>query len=204
MNRWFPPWTAIVAFGALTALLLSASIDAAEPSGASVTSDGRILIAWSHVVLLVGVVIGRRFVARFEAPHEQPQAAIARSAWRQYGLWIDALCLRGIALYTLLLHAWTRADGFEATAAGRATMVGVELVNALGGLAYFFLFFGLDRPTVNTVSGAMRNPARPGWRSSRSRRWPPSALRWRASTARPVRRWSKSRGTVHRSWSRSA
>jgi len=150
MTRWFPLWTAIVVFAGLAALLFSASSTAAEPGSGSGASDGRVLIAWGHVIVLSGVLIVRRFAARFEAPHQQPQASVARSAWRQYGAGIDALCLHWVVLYGLLLFAWTRGEGFGASAGGRATMVAVELVNAVGGLIYFFLFFVLDRPTVAT------------------------------------------------------
>ncbi len=150
MTRWFPLWTALLIFGALAGLLFSVSSSPGGDAPAVTASGTRIAIAWAHVVTLFGILLARRVSLRIDAGKSEPESTVAKTAWRQYGAGIDALCVHWILLYGLLAFAWDQGAAFEESTAGRITMVAIELMNAMGGLIYFFLFFVLDRPTVST------------------------------------------------------
>lgn len=150
MTRWFPLWTSLLIFGGLSILLFSASTAAGDQGMPTDPTDARVGIALAHVITLSLVLILRRVLRRTSPTHSEPSAEIARLAWSQYRAGIDALCAHWVVLYALLLFAWTREPAFAHTTPGRITTVAIELVNSLGGLIYFFLFFVLDRPTVAT------------------------------------------------------
>ncbi|MEM8709856.1 MAG: hypothetical protein AAGG01_02805 [Planctomycetota bacterium] len=148
----FPLWTSLATFAGVAVLLFAVPGVQLGGGEAGATYDARLWIGWAHVIVLGVAFVLRRFTLRFEAPHEIPSTDFARASWSQYQGGLDALILHWVALYAVLVYAWSQAPGFEDTDAGRALMACVELLNAAGGLIYFFLFFVLDRPTVATSS----------------------------------------------------
>ncbi len=153
----FPLWTALVVFAGVAVLLFAVPGEIVPDTEFGAGVDRRLWIGWAHVAVLGGAFLVRRFALRFEGPHELPRAAAARESWRQYHGGIDALILHWVVLYAVLVYAWSQPAGFEASPAGRMAMASVELLNAAGGLIYFFLFFVLDRPTVATSGDPSRD-----------------------------------------------
>ncbi len=151
MKSSFPLWTSALVFAGLAAALVLLPNDASGGGGPMRALDVRLFVGWAHVVVLGALFILRRFALRFEGPHEVPAHPIARVAWGQYQAGLDALVLHWVLLYAVLVVAWSQPAGavpFESTPGGRAAMAAVEVLNAAGGLIYFYLFFVLDRPTV--------------------------------------------------------
>ena len=153
----FPLWTAILVFVGVAVLLFAVPGEIVPDTDLAVGVDRRLWIGWAHIVVLGGLFIARRFFLRLDALHLQPSGDAGRESWRQYWGGLDALILHWVALYAVLVYAWTQPAGFEETPAGRVAMASVELLNAGGGLIYFFLFFVLDRPTVATSQEPSRD-----------------------------------------------
>lgn len=153
----FPLWTALVMFLGVAVLLFAVPGEIVPDADFGSGADRRLWIGWAHVLVLGAAFIVRRFTLRFDSPHERPRADAARESWRQYHGGIDALILHWVALYAVLVYAWSQPSGFEESPAGRVAMAAVELLNAAGGLIYFFLFFVLDRPTVATSGEPARD-----------------------------------------------
>ncbi|QDV05846.1 hypothetical protein Poly30_13490 [Planctomycetes bacterium Poly30] len=148
--KGFPLWTSLATFAGVATMLFAVPGGSLEESVRDSEYDVRLWIGWAHVLGLGAVFVLRRFVMRFDAPHELPASDAGRASWRQYQAGLDGLILHWVALYGVLVYAWSQPPGFEETDAGRVAMACVELLNAAGGLLYFFLFFVLDRPTVAT------------------------------------------------------